>query len=68
MKHKPCPFCGSDNLVITIGCMYVECIDCGTFGPSATADVYSCMQREIQESIVWDKWDERYDTSKVENT
>jgi hypothetical protein len=57
--HKPCPFCGSKNLEIPPNAMYVECMKCDCFGPSANINPFTSMQREVVESLVWDKWDER---------
>ncbi len=58
-EHKPCPFCGSKNLEIILQNLYVECKHCGTFGPSVWVSPFSNMQKEIVESMIWDKWDER---------
>ena len=57
-KHKPCPFCGSKNLVISYGNLYVECIDCGCYGPAPKELQYDT-QLEIKHAIVWELWDER---------
>lgn len=65
MKYKPCPFCSSDNVQIPSSALYIECLDCGVYGPSAHIDVYSLMQRELQEAMVWDKWDKRHEEKKI---
>jgi Lar family restriction alleviation protein len=58
---KPCPFCGSTDL-ITNNCSnnyYIECDNCGAFGPSSIDPAFSMMQREIRESITNDLWNNR---------
>lgn len=58
-KHKPCPFCGSEEVVIKYRNLYVQCKSCNSFGPSASISTFSNTQREVVESSIWDKWDER---------
>ena len=65
-KHKPCPFCGSEDLAIGLGCFYVECKKCRCFGPSAKVEPFSLTQREIIIAMVWDAWDTRINREKVE--
>jgi uncharacterized Zn finger protein len=57
--HKPCPFCGSKAVVIWQQNLYVECAKCGCFGPSIHVNPFNKIQKEVVESMVWDKWDER---------
>lgn len=62
MKNKPCPFCMSENLRIEPTNVYVQCDDCGAFGPSANINPFSNLQQAIVISLVWDKWNERFDS------
>jgi hypothetical protein len=66
-KNKPCPFCGSKNLEIPTGCVYVECKHCGAYGPSADTHPFSLTQREVVMACAWDKWNERNEVQKTEN-
>mgnify|MGYP002378274489 CR=1 FL=1 len=53
MSHKPCPFCGSENVQLAEGANFrwakVECVDCGACGPEAQGMDYHA----------WHEWDAR---------
>ena len=67
-KHKPCPWCGDKKPEIVQQNLYAECPKCGCFGPSANINLFSNMQREVVESLVWDKWNERHEAQKAKNS
>lgn len=58
-KHKPCPFCGSEDLNINPGANYVSCRSCETYGPTPKTDPFAMTQRDVQLAIIWDAWDNR---------
>jgi len=60
-KLKPCPFCGSSDLITNnhSSNFYIECNSCGTFGPSSIEPTFSMMQSAIREAILHDLWNER---------
>ena len=52
---KPCPFCGSKNLIFSKWrCCEVRCLDCHTIGPVA----YGATQRQREEEAS-NKWNRR---------
>ena len=36
-KLKPCPFCGSENLILMDCNQFVQCLNCRAFGPDVDA-------------------------------
>ena len=32
-KPKPCPFCGNEQIIFLEGCVFFQCLVCGTLGP-----------------------------------
>ena len=66
MSHKPCPFCGSKNLSRKTTNSYVECEDCGCFGPSANCSFDT--SEELRNDMSWNIWDERHEEPKTKNT
>lgn len=54
-KLKPCPFCGSKNLIFSkLGYCEVRCLDCHAIGPVA----YGATQRQREEEAA-NRWNRR---------
>jgi len=60
-KNEPCPFCGSNNLIIASYAEYVQCEDCGTFGPSVITLYSNTKEKNVGlRKLIWAKWNERF--------
>ena len=57
--YKPCPFCGSELVVILHQNLYAECLKCSCFGPCVHLNPFNKIQEEVVKSMIWDKWNER---------
>lgn len=58
---KPCPFCGSIYLREPVpGALYVECLDCGAFGPNIniTGAEKTATPHWEYDAAIW-AWNER---------
>ena len=59
MEHKPCPFCGSDNIRVSVSYFYepriykskVMCLNCEACGPY--------VETKTDYIATYGKWDER---------
>ena len=56
---KPCPFCGSTDLVIGKGGSYIECLNCETLGPSAVSSVGVNWSQRVYEEEAMVAWNRR---------
>ncbi len=63
MKLKPCPFCGSEDLIApTPTTRYVECSGCETLGPSESKPWSSrgqMRQWDVAYADIIDRWNTR---------
>ena len=66
-EFKPCPFCGSVNLRIAGGPVYVECNDCAAYGPSAGYEnKVTLLEMRAKAIALWEKASEKTDRANAE--